>query len=370
MKDKMKGLVVGLLLGSMLTGSMAYAANSKSINVFLRDLKFKLDGTDKPTASASGFTYKDTVYVPVKSVAEVFGKTAVFDEKTGTVSFGTSAIAVYKGGSITQKEFDTYLAAYSFYFSQAIPSDKQLAVKQLIALKLLAAKSEAAFGKEAANVVTTEIKQIKTYFGTEEKFASQLKASKLSEADLKLFIKRQVLISKALSGMIDDKTVKAEYDRQRKADSAAFVTASVRHILIATIDNQTGKSIRTPEEARIRALEVQAKLNDGGDFAALAKEYSDDPGSKDKGGLYADAQLTQFVTEFKKAGAELPLNQISDPVKTDFGYHIMKVDSRVTYTVEQVKDQLIEGLLSQTYQKYVEKDLPALIQSIKLPANS
>jgi foldase protein PrsA len=366
MRDKFKGLVVGLLLGSMITGSMAYAANSKTINVIIRDLKFKLDGTSKPSASASGIIYNNSVYVPVKSVAGAIGKPVTYDAKTGTVSIGTSGIAVYQGGTVTQAEFDAFLAANAFYYGQTAPSDKQLAVKQLIAIKLLAAKSEKALSKEAASTVAADMQQLTEYFGSAENVASQLKSAKLTESQLKLFIKRQFLAGKTLEGMVGSQTLQAEYDRQRKADSAAFVTASVRHILIATTNNETGEAVRKDEEALARAKEVLTKLKAGGDFAALAKEYSDDPGSKDTGGLYADAPLSQYVEPFKKAGADLPLNQISEPVLTDFGYHVMKVESRTVHTLEQVKDQLLPGLLNQTFQKYIDNEVPALIKSINL----
>lgn len=369
MKEKFKGLVVGLLVGSMITGSMAYAANSKTINVIIQDLKFKLDGTAKPSANASGIIYNNSVYVPIKSVSGAIGKPVTYDAKTGTVSIGASGIAVYQGGTVTQAELDTFLAANSFYYGQAAPADMQLAVKQLIAIKLLAAKSEKALSKEAATTVAASMKQLTDYFGSAETVAGELKTAKLTEAGLKLFIKRQFLAGKTLENMIDSATLQTEYDRARKADSAAFVNASVRHILIATTDNQTGEAIRKDEEALARAKEVLAKLKAGGDFTALAKEYSDDPGSKDKGGFYAEAPLTGYVEPFKKAGAELPLNQISDPaVKTDYGYHVMRVESRTVLTVEQAKDQLLPGLLNQTFQKYIDNEVPKLIKSINASA--
>jgi len=369
LKDKMKGLVVGLLVGSMVTGSMAYAANSKTINGVLKELKFKLDGTDKPGANSTGILYDGSVYVPVKSVGAAIGKPVSYDSKTGTVSIGASAIAVYKGGTVTLAEYDVFVAANAFYFGQGAPTDKTLAVKQLIALKLLAAKSEKKFAKEAETAAADSLEQVEAYFGSRDELLKQLATAKLTEAELKQFIKRHFLTGKSVEALVDDKAIKAEYDRQSQADSAAFVNASVRHILVATSDASTGQALRTEDEALARAKEVQTKLKAGGDFAKLAKDYSDDPGSKDNGGLYADAPIAQYVEAFKKAAAELPLNQISDPVKTEFGYHVMKVESRTVLTVDKAKEQLLSGLLQQTFQTYLDKQLPSLIQSIKFPAN-
>ena len=365
----MKGLALGLLIGSMLTGTAAYAAGGKTINVIMKELKFKLDGTEKPDASATGILYKNAWYVPVRSVAEAIGKPVKYDDKTATVSIGADGIAVYKGGTVTQAEYDAFVSANSFYFGQGAPSDKTQAVKQLIAIRLLAAKQEAKFGQEADAAAADSLRQLAAYFGSAEKLASQLKTANLTEAQLKRFVREQFLAGKALESMADAQAVQAEYDRIREADSAAFVVASVRHILIATTDNATGKALRTEDEALARAKDVQAELKAGGDFAKLAKEYSDDPGSKDGGGLYADADLAQFVEPFKKAGAELPLNQISDPVQSAYGYHVMKVESRTVLALDQVKDTLVQSLMGRLFQNFIDAELPKLVQSIKFPAN-
>jgi foldase protein PrsA len=370
LKDKLKGLLAGLLIGSMVTGSVAYAANSKAINVYILDLKYKLDGIEKPVSNAKGILYNNLNYVPIRAVTEAIGKDVSFDKKTGTLSISEkkdlTVIATYDGGTITQDELDTYIALNNFYFGVTAASDQQLVAEELISFKWLAASSEAAFGKEADNVTTESFEQVIEYFGSLEALNSELNKLKITESGLKQLIKQNYLVGKALETKVTDAAVKAEYDRQRQADSASFVSASVRHILIALEDSMTGESLRTDEEALTRAKEVRVKLVAGGDFAELAKQYSDDPGSEETGGLYADAELTQFVEEFKKAGVELPLNQISEPVKTDYGYHIMKVESRVTKTVEQVKAELVPDLINQAYQTFLDKELPGLIKSINV----
>jgi parvulin-like peptidyl-prolyl isomerase len=63
----------------------------------------------------------------------------------------------------------------------------------------------------------------------------------------------------------------------------------------------------------------------GANFADMAKKYSEDPGSKDKGGEYDGVVRGQMVPEFEKAAFSLKINEISDPVKTTYGYHILQV---------------------------------------------
>jgi parvulin-like peptidyl-prolyl isomerase len=92
-----------------------------------------------------------------------------------------------------------------------------------------------------------------------------------------------------------------------------------RHILISN-------SKLPDEQARRRAEEVLRKLKAGGDFAALAREFSDDPGSKDKGGELGFFSKGQMVPEFDKAAFSLKPGQLSGIVKTQYGYHIIQVE--------------------------------------------
>ena len=86
---------------------------------------------------------------------------------------------------------------------------------------------------------------------------------------------------------------------------------------------------RDDAQALARIIEVQQKLGAGGDFTALAAQYSDDPGSKTQGGdLGWFARGQGLVKEFEDAAFSLPVGKVSDPVKTQFGYHLIKVDEK------------------------------------------
>ncbi len=81
---------------------------------------------------------------------------------------------------------------------------------------------------------------------------------------------------------------------------------------------------RTMDEAKKLADQVHAKLAAGGDFAALAKQYSDDPGSKDKGGEYDFTERGVWVRPFEKMAFRLKKDELSKPFRTTFGWHIMQ----------------------------------------------
>lgn len=103
----------------------------------------------------------------------------------------------------------------------------------------------------------------------------------------------------------------------------SFDRLTIRHILVSTGN-------RTEEQARKRAEEILQKLQSGADFAKLAKEFSDDPGSKQNGGSLGAvprSQLGMFVSEFAKAVESLQPGQTSGLVKTQFGFHIIRLES-------------------------------------------
>jgi parvulin-like peptidyl-prolyl isomerase len=85
----------------------------------------------------------------------------------------------------------------------------------------------------------------------------------------------------------------------------------------------------TKKEKKAKADEILARAQKGEDFAALAKEFSEDPGSKADGGLYKDRRKGQFVPEFEAAALALEPGQIApQPVETKFGYHIIKLEKK------------------------------------------
>lgn len=128
------------------------------------------------------------------------------------------------------------------------------------------------------------------------------------------------------------KATDAEIDAYLKANLEEQVHA--RHILIAPGKPDSpeapdpAREQKDKAQARAKAEQVLKRARAGGDFAALAKEFSADPGSKDKGGDLGWFGAGQMVPEFDKAAFALQPGQISDIVESQFGFHIIKVEER------------------------------------------
>ena len=97
------------------------------------------------------------------------------------------------------------------------------------------------------------------------------------------------------------------------------------------------------------ANEVRAKLEAGGDWTKLAAEYSDDPSTKDTGGDLGDVSKGTMVQEFEDSVFSLKVDEISQPIKTTYGYHVIQVtaiNEAKQYPLEEVKDDITSNLLS------------------------
>jgi len=174
--------------------------------------------------------------------------------------------------------------------------------------------------------VDAEFEEVKAQFG--DNFESALAESGLTEDSLRSNIKFNQLKMQAIADSITDEDIQAYYDQ-------ASHELKGRHILV---------------EDEATANEVIEKLNAGEDFATLAKELSLDTASGANGGDLDWFTVGQMVTEFNDAAYALEVNEISKPVKSDYGYHIIQItDKRAIEdfgTFEEKKDAIKETLVS------------------------
>ncbi|HYL85144.1 MAG TPA: peptidyl-prolyl cis-trans isomerase [Candidatus Angelobacter sp.] len=138
----------------------------------------------------------------------------------------------------------------------------------------------------------------------------------------------------------------------------------VQHILFMTV----GKTDAEVEEIKKKAEDVLKQAKKGAKFDELAKKYSEDPGSKDKGGDLSWIRQGQTVPEFEKTAFSLAPGQISDLVKTQYGFHIIKVlekETAHTKPFEEVKDSLRTPLLLSQADKQASETADKLSSDIR-----
>jgi len=161
---------------------------------------------------------------------------------------------------------------------------------------------------------------------------------------------------------VTDEDVKKYYDEHKNE----YEQVKARHILIAPEGSPAapkveGKKPLTDAEAKAKADEIRAKLVAGADFAELAKKESDDTGSGAQGGELGSFGKGQMVPEFEKAAFEAKVGDVTPVVKTQFGYHIIKVESHDTTPIDQVRPAIERELK--------KKKLQEAIDNVKSSAN-
>jgi parvulin-like peptidyl-prolyl isomerase len=154
---------------------------------------------------------------------------------------------------------------------------------------------------------------------------------------------------------IDEAAARKYYD-EHKGD---YERVAARHILIkfkgSPVPAREGKPELSEEQALAKVQEIRKKLLAGGDFAAIAKEESDDVGSGANGGELGTFGHGQMVPEFEKVAFSLPVGQVSEPVKTQFGYHLIRVDKQEKKEFAEVRGEIESRLKPQLAGEAVEK---------------
>ena len=272
-----------------------------------------------------------------------------------TELFGDSVVAKGTGVQVKRSELDAAAMGLKagatargekFSSDQAIMLERQV-LDRLIQIQLLLAKAtdaDKAKGKEASD---KRFEQIQKRAGTEEALLRQLKSVGMTLEELKRKMSEEsvaeAVVSRELKADATDADAKKYYDEfPARFEQPEMVRAS--HILLNTMDPETKAPLPDDKKLAKRkvAEDVLKRARAGEDFAKLAKEYSEDPGSRDNGGEYKFPR-GQMVPEFETAAFALATNQISDIVTTQFGYHIIKLSEKIP-SRKLTLDESVEGM--------------------------
>lgn len=285
-------------------------------------------------------------------------------------------VAKYDGGEVTGKELIAFLGAHKFFnlnemygFYEMLPSFKQDMLYQLIAIRLITADATDDMRKESGDIAGEEISGLKKALDEDAEYKSSMDEFLTSEGitldDLEDYMVMRFNLQSVLDNKFSEEQIRSHYETRLAEDPNAFLNATVRHVLVRLTDEEGNE--RTEEEALARAKEAQAKLKNGADWVAIAKEYSEDPGSRDNGGQYADMPVAMWVENFKKHTIEQPIGEVGEPFLTEHGYHVLIVEERQQADFADLKDQLEGELISDFFVNMIEDEVPALVTEVNLP---
>jgi parvulin-like peptidyl-prolyl isomerase len=232
---------------------------------------------------------------------------------------------------------------------QKMPPDRIKGIIETNAEKLAERKLILAAAKEEGILTTDDevdsiLQAQYQRFGGESLFVDYVTKSGMTIELVKVDIAEGMMTTKYMENVlaresgISDEELQNKYRQLIQKDQSA----SVQHILLMT----QGKP--DPEKASIykKMKKILARARAGEDFGKLAQEYSEDPGSKDRGGLYENFERGTMVKPFEDAAFTVPIGELSDIIETRYGYHILKVIDRKkeTRSFEEVKLELTKKL--------------------------
>lgn len=191
--------------------------------------------------------------------------------------------------------------------------------------------------------------------------AQEMKLDQTPEAKQQIALMTDnILAGMAGKMMMSTATVDpAEVQKYYDSHKSEFETVSAHHILIrfkgSPVPLKDGEKDLTDEEALAKAQDLVKQLKAGGDFDKIAKAESADAGSGAKGGDLGTFKRGQMVKSFEDAAFSLKVGEISDPVKSQFGYHIIRVDKIETSSFDAAKPTIENKLKPEIAKKQMDE---------------
>ncbi|MGA1863939.1 MAG: peptidylprolyl isomerase [bacterium] len=290
-----------------------------------------------------------------------------------------SMIASVNGIVITKSEVDSEREKLARQFQGKIPPDQmesimpklwQQALENLINLRLLNQEADSKNIQLDNEAIDKQIQQISSRFPNPEKFKEQLSAMGISEEKLRDEIGANLRIEKLLETTsekneeVSENEIKDFYDNHpENFQTPERIQAS--HILIK-IDPEDTPEVK--EQKRQKLSDIRKQIEDGADFAQLAREYSDCP-SKSRGGDLGMFERGRMVKPFEDAAFQLKVGEVSDIVETQFGLHLIKLTDHQegqAMPLENAREKIVYYLNREKQQDAVNNYLTELRSKAKI----
>lgn len=297
--------------------------------------------------------------------------------------FGDPDIAKGTGFTIKRSELDQIVSgarANAAAQNQELPPGVDADVlDQLIGTQVLLQKATDADRVAGQADADKEYAALVKHAGSTEAFQRQLQAVGITVDQLRAKALQEATaihaLQRELKVTVTDSELQAYYTNH-PSDFEVPETVHVRHLLLMTVDPSTRPatplSTNTVAMKRKQIDDLLKRARAGEDFATLARQYSEDPGSKDDGGELPEFPRGQMLPEFESAAFSLTNNQVSDVVTTVYGFHIIKlIDKKPSHKLvlteksptngQTIAEELRQALTNQK----IKKLEPAYVKQLR-----
>src|SRR5215211_4587732 len=291
-------------------------------------------------------------------------------EPVANVDSQARKVVTFEGGDVTQGELDEFAEQSGFGNLSKDDPQYQTAVQQIMP-QLVSIEIAKAYAQEhnitvSDKEIDQELTKLKQQVGdqarssgqdlsNQEAYEQALKQNNITEEQLREDLRENILPVQRVQervagdGEPSEDEIQNYYEKKKEAQFTTPEQRCVRHILFN-------------KDQKEKAEDVKQQLENGGDFTKLAKENSQDPGSAENGGDLGCFGKDETVPEFEQAAFGAEQGEIVGPVKTEFGYHILKVtdvkpeQTRSLQEVEsQIRSQLATEKQSEAFNKWIEE---------------
>lgn len=276
--------------------------------------------------------------------------------------------AVVDGQEITRRQLEDRVASVRKAQGGQAPQSETMTrqvLLQMIQDTLVSREAERRGFKIGEAEIAAQLKGIRERFQSEQEFNQALAQQGLDVDTLRDRIRNQVAIEKIQDELASEIKVSDAEVKQAYGDGSRFEELRVSHILFSTPQGSDAT-------AKLRkARETLMRIRAGADFATLAKQLSEDPGSKAQGGDLGQplTRSSQIVPEFLNAAFKLKAGQVSEPVKSQFGYHLIKVTSRKKPTLAQKTDEIRRTIADERGNEAFQTFISGLVKRANVVVN-
>ncbi len=305
--------------------------------------------------------------------------------------FGDPVIAKGKGFEIKRSELDDVMMGIKSAIAargQTITPAQQTQISaqllvRLIQDKLLLQKATDADRTNGIQNTAAQMKVLIDRYGSQEALERQIKATGLTFADLQSKVNQesiaQAVKTRELNAAATDADVRQYYnDTNHQSDFELPEMVHVRSIMLLTIDPVTHAPLPADQQQakRKQINDILKRIRGGSDFAALAKQYTEDPATKDNGGEVPPLPRDQMSPELAAAAFSMTNNQISDVISTSYGYYIIKLLDKTPAKKVALTDKLpgtdmtvAERVKEYLTQQKIDKLGPAYLEKLEKAAD-